>query len=167
MLAVLQQFWDRLTTEARAFLKDAKTASGLQQLQLLAEYHLQILIDNADFINLSFALRRNNSEVSVSRNHLRQYVAAFDEIFRRGQDRGEFRNDASLWQARDIFYGSLEYSARSIEVFSETGPSSRRRQPVVDNMIALFASHYSAGDRDLMEGGQLDRIEAKLDLLVQ
>ena len=168
MLAVLEQFWNGLTKEARIVMAEVKTATSLQQLEVLADYHLDILIENADFINLSFALRRNNSEVSVSRDHLRQYVSVFDEIFRRGQDRNEFRKDAELWQARDIFYGSLEYSARSMEVTMEKGRKDRAQTQVVANMISLFENHYVKQSASYEAGTdeQLDRIEAKLDQLL-
>jgi hypothetical protein len=116
MLAVLQQFWDGLTREAESVMAAVQATGFLDRLEALATYHLGTVIRNADFINLTFALRRNNSEVSVSRDHLRHYVAVFDRLFLRGQDRGELRSDAILWQARDVFYGTGEDSARSIEM---------------------------------------------------
>jgi AcrR family transcriptional regulator len=144
MLAVLQQFWDGLTLEAEGVMAAEQATDFFGRLEALARYHLETVIRNSDFINLSFALRRNNSEVSVSRDHLRHYVAVFDRLFLRGQDRGELRTDAILWQARDIFYGSLEYSARSIEMTMETARATREQKPVVDGMVALFRSHYGA-----------------------
>tara|TARA_R110002124_G_scaffold59139_2_gene163765 strand:- start:77 stop:811 length:735 start_codon:yes stop_codon:yes gene_type:complete len=150
MLAVLQQFWDGLTLEAEGVMASVQATDFFNRLTALAEYHLNTVIVNADFINLTFALRRNNSEVSVSRDHLRHYVAVFDRLFLRGQDRGELRADAVLWQARDIFYGSLEYSARSIEMTMEADRSTRDQQPVVDDMVALFRAHYGA---DAERGG--------------
>lgn len=169
MLAVLQQFWDGLTLEARNVMAGVKTPEAIGRLEALATYHLEILIQNADFINLTFALRRNNSEVSVSRDHLRQYVAVFDEIFRRGQDRGEFRPDSLLWHARDVFYGTLEYSARSIEVVADTKSNDRLQKPVVDNLVALFANHFGKKRQptDMEKSSeQLNRIESKLDRLL-
>src|SRR5690606_27975126 len=134
----------------------------------LAEYHLHTVIENADFINLTFALRRNNSEVSVSRDHLRHYVAVFDRLFLRGQDRGEIRRDAVLWQARDVFYGTLEYSARSIEMTMDTDRTEREQKPVVDQMIALFRAHYGAGQNAAeTDDVMLDRLSGKLDELCE
>lgn len=166
MLAVLQQFWDGLTLEAEAVMASAQVDDFFERLQALAEYHLGTVIANADFINLTFALRRNNSEVSVSRDHLRHYVAVFDSLFRRGQDRGELRRDAVLWQARDIFYGTLEYSARSIEMTMDTDRTERLQGPVVDEMISLFHSHYAVA-HDTIETDRvtLDSLSSKLDQL--
>ena len=166
MLAVLEQFWDGLTREAEDVMISVQATDFFGRLEALAAYHLAAVIRNSDFINLTFALRRNNSEVSVSRDHLRQYVAVFDELFLRGQDRGELRPDAILWQARDIFYGSLEYSARSIEMTIDAERIPREQGPVVDQMVALFRSHYGTGDSAVATGtAGLAGVETRLDQL--
>jgi TetR/AcrR family fatty acid metabolism transcriptional regulator len=175
MLAVLQQFWDGLTLEAEAVMASTTMEGFFDRLRALAQYHLNTVIVNADFINLTFALRRNNSEVSVSRDHLRHYVAVFDQLFRRGQDRGELRRDAVLWQARDIFYGSLEYSARSIEMTMDAEHKVREQAPVVEDMVALFHSHYGAVQGTETGGHatvgllslKLDQLSEKLDALAE
>tara|TARA_R110000787_G_scaffold3020_3_gene11628 strand:+ start:43859 stop:44686 length:828 start_codon:yes stop_codon:yes gene_type:complete len=175
MLAVLQKFWDGLTLEAEAVMASSTVEDFSDRLRALAQYHLNTVILNADFINLSFALRRNNSEVSVSRDHLRHYVAVFDQLFRRGQDRGELRQDAVLWQARDIFYGTLEYSARSIEMTIGAERAERQQGPVVEQMVALFEAHYGA-DRAAKPADnanidhmsrQIEQLDAKLDALAK
>ncbi|WP_430427294.1 TetR/AcrR family transcriptional regulator [Parasphingorhabdus sp.] len=175
MLAVLQQFWDGLTLEAKDVMASTKAEGFFDRLRALAQYHLNTVIVNADFINLTFALRRNNSEVSVSRDHLRQYVAVFDQLFRRGQDRGELKRNAILWQARDIFYGSLEYSGRSIEMTMDVAHKQRQQGPVVDQMVTLFMSLYGADQS--AEGDdssavrqlslQLDQLSEKIDMLTR
>ena len=76
MLAVLQQFWDGLTLEAEGVMASSQAADFFGQLQVLAQYHLNTVIVNADFINLTFALRRNNSEVSVSRGVVTEGVTS-------------------------------------------------------------------------------------------
>ncbi|HEY9091445.1 TetR/AcrR family transcriptional regulator [Parasphingorhabdus sp.] len=168
MLAVLQQFWDGLTLEAEAVMASTSAEGFFDRLQALAEYHLGTVIANADFINLTFALRRNNSEVTVSREHLRQYVAVFDRLFLRGQDRGEIRQGAILWQARDVFYGTLEYSARSIEMTMGADRNEREQKPVVDQMVALFRAHYGAKQAAVRTDDMvLDRLTVKLDQLCE
>ena len=166
MLAVLQQFWDGLTREAQDVMAASDTIDFFESLEALARYHLATVIRNSDFINLTFALRRTNSEVSVSRDHLRQYVAVFDRLFLRGQDRGELRADAVLWQARDTFYGTLEYSARSIEMTLDDPRPERAQKPVVEQMVALFRAHYGV-DRQVPEqsGKTLTDLADKVDQL--
>lgn len=166
MLAVLQKFWDGLTLEAEAVMASTQAENFSDRLRALARYHLNTVIMNVDFINLTFALRRNNSEVSVSRDHLRHYVAVFDQLFRRGQDRGELRSDAVLWQARDIFYGSLEYSARSIEMTIDAEREERQQGSVVDQMVALFQAHYGAASAaEPLDSANLDRMSRQIEQL--
>lgn len=171
MLAVLQKFWDTLTLEAKEVMAASKDANFTDRLTALASYHLDGVIQNADFINLTFALRRNNSEVSVSQDHLRNYVAVFDEIFLRGQDRGELRKNAILWQARDLFYGTLEYSSRSIAMTFEANRTERKQGPVIENLIQLFHAHYGVEQVD--DHGNPDvslaiaRMETKIDQLLK
>lgn len=166
MLAVLQQFWDGLTLEAEAVMASTNAEGFFERLDALAQYHLNTVIVNADFINLTFALRRNNSEVSVSRDHLRHYVAVFDQLFRRGQDRGELRQDAVLWQARDVFYGTLEYSARSIEMTMDGDRHLRQQKPVIDQMISLFQAHYGTDHEAIKtDSPTIDKLSLKLDQL--
>ena len=168
MLAVLQQFWDGLTLEAEGVMASTQATDFFGRLQALARYHLNTVIVNADFINLTFALRRNNSEVSVSRDHLRHYVAVFDRLFLRGQDRGELRADAVLWQARDIFYGSLEYSARSIEMTLGEDRQPREQEPVVEQMVSLFRAHYGVQPaREAADGATLAGLSRQIEQLAE
>lgn len=166
MLAVLAQFWSELTKEAAEAMVLLRDTGFLEQLTALGTYHLDALVENADFINLTSALRRNNSEVSVSPDHLRAYVAIFDQIVQRGIDRGELREDLILWQARDLFYGTLEHSARSIAVTFVEDRTVRQQAPVVDNLIELFGAHYGTVSKRPIDSGvieRLDRIEKKLN----
>lgn len=166
MLAALEKFWDDLTIEAQKVIGTAKARSFFDLMAILAKYHLDAVIRNVGFINLTFALRRNNSEVTVSRDHLRHYVAVFDQLFLRGQDRGELRKDAVLWQARDVFYGSLEYSARSILMTLGSGHHERQQQPVVDQIIAMFRAHYGESAKaGVDEGKTISNLLQKMDIL--
>jgi len=159
MLAVLQQFWDGLTLEAEGVMASTQATDFFGRLQALARYHLNTVIVNADFINLTFALRRN---------HLRHYVAVFDRLFLRGQDRGELRADAVLWQARDIFYGSLEYSARSIEMTLGEDRQPREQEPVVEQMVSLFRAHYGVQPaREAADGATLAGLSRQIEQLAE
>ena len=64
-------------------------------------------------------------------------VAVFDDVFQRGIDRGLFSDDTPIWIARDLFYGTLEYSARTILLRGEDRPTG-----VVDNMVAVFRARF-------------------------
>jgi hypothetical protein len=85
----------------------------------------------------------------------------FDAIFRRGQDRGDIVADAELWMARDLFYGTLEYSARTIVL-----RGARRPTGVVENLVTVLRARYGAGKRNGAPSRSLvDRLEAAVNRL--
>ncbi|MFC3225942.1 TetR/AcrR family transcriptional regulator [Marinibaculum pumilum] len=138
MQAVLAEFWAGLTDGALTAV--ASEADSFAQLRALARYHLAALIANFDFINLTFALRRTGEELAASREKMRRYAAVFDEVFRRGMDRGVIDPKANLRAVRDSFFGSLEYSARSIVQRSRRHPGDA--EAAVDNVIGQIRACY-------------------------
>jgi hypothetical protein len=92
---------------------------------------------------------------------LRKYVAVFDSIFRRGQDRGDLAAGAQVWMARDLFYGTLDYSARTIMLRGAKRPTG-----VVDNLVAVFRSAYGGSRKAGAPAPSLvDRLEAAVTRL--
>ena len=158
MNALLAEYWDDLTRGARAILKSNKTPTD--QLYALADYHLSSLVADFDFMNLTTVMRGAERQKQISLDEIRKYVAVFDDIFRRGIDRGDFVLDAPLWVARDVFYGTFEYSSRTMRLHNETDV-----KPVVKNMMEIFLSTYGAAkmpakgvEQDDL-GGLVDRLE--------
>jgi AcrR family transcriptional regulator len=158
--AVVLQFWEGITESAAASVNPS--AGTFEQLHALADRHLAIMIRDREFIELEVILRNSGTEpIASDRAPLRKYVAVFDAIFRRGQDRGDIVADAELWMARDLFYGTLEYSARTIVL---RGP--RRPTGVVENLVAVFRARYGAGKRNGAPSRSLvDRLEAAVNRL--
>ena len=150
MQAVVVDFWNDIAERARAAIPEA--AHPFEQMQALAEFHLYCIIDNFDFLDLSFELRRKGKNLSgaqdkgqrlaVSREQVRYYTTVFDEIFRRAVDRGELRQDATLWLVRDMFYGTLEYSARTM--VGRNTPDRGDAALVVANVLDLIKKTYAA-----------------------
>jgi TetR/AcrR family fatty acid metabolism transcriptional regulator len=134
--AVVLQFWDGITDGA-AKAVDPK-AGTFEQLRALADHHLTLMIRDREFIELEVILRNSKTEpIASERTTMKRYVAVFDSIFRRGQDRGDLVSGVDLWMARDLFYGTLEYSARTIVL-----RSVRRPTGVVDNLVEVFRARY-------------------------
>jgi AcrR family transcriptional regulator len=168
MHALVTEFWGRITEGAvRATSSDTTTFA---QLAALARYHLAIVMANFDFVDLTFSLRRRQDGIGGSREQLRGYVAIFDGIVRRGIDRGELRPDVECWVIRDTFYGTLEYSARTL-LQREKSSGSREARAVVNNLVAqLTAAHgvpapivrsAAATRQPAADGGRLlDRLES-------
>jgi len=134
MQAVLGEFWEDLTAGARAIVADR--GDVFEQLGLLARYHLNAMIEQHDFLVLTHAVGNAHDDLAPSREQLRRYVAVFDEIYRRGCDRGQLRDADALWMMRDSFYGALEYSARTIILHQRD--SGHTPDAVVANLIGQF-----------------------------
>jgi AcrR family transcriptional regulator len=153
--AVVLQFWQGIT-EGAARAVDPK-AGTFDQLRALADHHLTLMIRDREFIELEVILRNSGTEpIASERTTMKRYVAVFDNIFRRGQDRGDLVSDVDIWMARDLFYGTLEYSARTIVL-----RSARRPTGVVENLVAVFRARYGAGRGGAAPAASLvERMEA-------
>lgn len=154
MQAVVLQFWDGITREAARAVDPA--APIFDQLRELADYHLTMMLRDREFVELEVILRNSGVEpIASERTTLKRYVANFDAIFQRGQDRGDLASDAEVWIARDLFYGTLDYSARTISL-----RNARRPTGVVDNLVAVFRQRYAARKENAAPSVSLvDRLE--------
>ena len=120
--AVLVAFYDRLTERAAAGVR--KQRDTRKRLEFLAQHHMACVIDHRRIL---FAVdRRRTTESGDDSYRLnRAYVSVFDDVIREGVDRGEIRGDVPLWMLRDIFYGSLEYAARTTMIHGRTKDARR------------------------------------------
>lgn len=153
--AVVLQFWDGITAGAEKAVDPA--AGTFDQLRALADHHLTLMIRDREFIELETILRNAGMEpIASERSTMKRYVAVFDSIFRRGQDRGDLIHDAHIWMARDLFYGTLEYSARTISLRAQRRPTG-----VIDNLVEVFRTRYGAPEGIAAPAASLvERMEA-------
>lgn len=169
LTAVVGNFWATLTAGAH----DAVDPHGstFTQLEQLARYHLDALLAQFELVQLTYRARGKESEPTQDLEPIRGYVRIFDRVVERGIDRGELRDDATLWQARDVFYGTLEFSARTLTLRGKA-----RDEGVVDNLMVLLTRHLgrqidsaqndnqtATSNRTLMS--KLSAIEAQLKKL--
>lgn len=110
--AVVARFWRNLTDGARRAIDD--NANAATQLEQLARYHLSEIMADFDFVGMTSQVRQQQGVNDSALAPIRGYVRAFDDIFDRGKARGEIRAEAVCWHWRDLFYGQLEYSARTL-----------------------------------------------------
>ena len=85
---------------------------------------------------------------------MREYVRVFDRIMQRGADRGELPKDIPIGQLRDVFFGTLEFSARTLKLRERPYDHS-----VVTNLLTIMVGSNAAAaapkgkepsNRDLM-----------------
>lgn len=131
MEGVLAAFWTGLTDDARA--ATSGIADAALQLRRLAEFHMDRLIADYAFLDLAAKLRRWRNQDPASRVHVRGYALVFDEVYGRCINQGLARGTAPVWTARDLFFGTLEYSSRTV-----LQGDGRGRAEVVDNLMDLL-----------------------------
>ena len=145
MHALLENFWEEITIGAIEAVDPA--ASIFEQAVSLAKYHLKSLIMNFEFIDLQLTLRGNRKTAAASRDQERKYVSVLDEIIRRGIDRRAIKPDVEIWIVRDVFYGSLDYSARSVT--SRAGDISTEVDRIAVHLVSqIFDLHGLRNSQD-------------------
>jgi TetR/AcrR family fatty acid metabolism transcriptional regulator len=160
--AVVDRFWRELTKGAIAAISESANVN--QQLHELASYHLQSLIDDFKIVEITSRARMRHGEPVRQLPQIREYVRVFDGIMQRGIDLREFSADIAIWQIRDVFYGTLEHSARTLVLRDQGFDPS-----VIDHLMRLFEQYRPSSETDKTSGLQsseimqaLSRIETKL-----
>lgn len=156
--AVVGRFWRDLTEGASASI--APSASALEQLEALARYHLMCIVDDYAFVSLTTAVRHGKSFDSHYINQIRGYVRLFDDIVHRGMDRGEIDATLPVWQLRDMFYGSLEYSARTLTLHGNAYNDS-----VITTLMRLIKRGVAVNDHPPAGSGSRDALQQISDRL--
>lgn len=134
LAGVVGRFWTQLTLGAEAAIEpDATTAMQLEQL---GRYHLQSLLNQFEVVSLTYRARPQQEQ---DLDQVREYVRVFDRIMQRGVDRGELPKDSPIGQLRDVFFGTLEFSARTLKLRERPYDHS-----VVTNLLAIMVGSPNA-----------------------
>jgi TetR/AcrR family fatty acid metabolism transcriptional regulator len=128
---VVEAFWANLTDGAEQAVDPALPMR--EQLHQLASYHLMALLNQFDVVGLTYRARLRHGEPEQQLGPIRGYVRVFDRLVERGTDRGEIQPALPLWQLRDLFYGWLEFSARTLLLRGEGFD-----QTLIDNLVTLI-----------------------------
>ena len=88
-------------------------------------------------------------------DQVREYVRVFDRIMQRGVDRGELPKGTPIGQLRDVFFGTLEFSARTLKLRERPYDHS-----VVSNLLSLMV-----GPTDAVSGASKDKEPSNRDLM--
>lgn len=167
--AVLAEYWAGLTAGARRAAGQER--GTLDRLAALARFHMSELLARYEFAVLTVSLRGAEATGVDFTDQIKGYVRVFDDIITTGQERGEVRADITLWAARDMFYGHLDYSARTLLTRGEVNID-----PIIDNVIDVFSRAYGAQPAlptraqskpsKHSEAERLERVIARIEALV-
>lgn len=132
--AVVGAFYQRLTAGAAEGVARQEATEG--RLAFLARHHLQSCLQEWAILALAMPAlyQAGNYRSSEYFSFNRHYVAVFDSVVREGIARGEVRKDLPLHLMRDLFYGTLEHSVRTIMVREPAAPPR-------ETEIRLLAGH--------------------------
>ena len=128
LAGVVGRFWARLTLGAEAAI--ASEASAVTQLEQLGRYHLNSILQQFEVVSLTYRARPQQEQ---DLDQVREYVRVFDRIMQRGVDRGELPKDTPISQLRDVFFGTLEFSARTLKLRERSYDHS-----VVTNLLSIM-----------------------------
>ncbi len=120
LLAILERFYQDLEQSAREGVEGVLDTR--QRLQVLAANHVRALVENQAVMSrlIQVYLSVNlDYYTDYRRSHLHQlnyrYTRVFDNVIREGIERGVIRRDIDLPALRDLFFGGLEYGARTAQ----------------------------------------------------
>ena len=134
LAAVVGRFWTHLTLGAEAAIQpDAATR---EQLEQLGRYHLNSILEQFEVVSLTYRARPQQEQ---DRDQVREYVRVFDRIMQRGVDRGQLPKHTPIGQLRDVFFGTLEFSARTLKLRGRPYDHS-----VVTNLLSIMVSSSDA-----------------------
>lgn len=165
--AVVADHWQHITGEADRALSTSE--NSFEQLQALAEYHLTMMVKHWRVIELGYVLYYSHSDDAGENSGVdfkRTYAALFDRLIERGQDKGTFAKDLSLPFLRDLFYGTLEYAARTLVLHNKPEDIAAN----ITQLMNVLRSHLSGEntaqtDTDNAVLKRLERAVRKLERL--
>ncbi|CUJ99666.1 Fatty acid metabolism regulator protein [Shimia thalassica] len=151
--AVINDYWSRLTLRAKETVDPS--LPFFKQLEQFARFHVKAYHEDIDYIDLNLAMRVQHLGFEAPVDMIRSYVRIFDDMFTRACDRGDIQSDVPLWVARDLFFGTLEHSSRS--VFLDRAKSS---EDCITNLMTVFRATYT---RSTTKPAPLDDAIARLE----
>ena len=134
MAGVVGRFWTQLTLGAEAAIESDATTKG--QLEQLGRYHLNSILEQFEVVSLTYRARPQQEQ---DLDQVREYVRVFDRIMQRGVDRDELPKDIPIGQLRDVFFGTLEFSARTLKLRERPYDHS-----VVTNLLSIMVGSSGA-----------------------
>ena len=137
LAGVVGRFWTQLTLGAEAAIEPDTTTR--EQLEQLGGYHLNSILDQFEVVSLTYRARPQQEQ---DLDQVREYVRVFDRIMQRGVDRGELPKDTPIGQLRDVFFGTLEFSARTLKLRDLPYDHT-----VVTNLLAIMVNSPNATAR--------------------
>lgn len=167
--AVIARFYTKLTEGAQSGVQAHDDT--FERLAFLARHHVNECMAQWHILELMIGLYRKLQNYEHRGYQFNKaYVAVFDQVFREGVARGDLRDDVPLWIARDMFYGALEYSVRTL-MLRGGAREKRKTDSAVTTAVDLFQRGVQHRPEKRQAGAdslanvtrRLERVAAKLE----
>ncbi len=168
--AILDDFYAGLIESAQDGIREVMGTR--ERLLLLAKNHLRALMDNQAlmmrllqvYLSVDVNYFRDYRKYAIHEHNYR-YTRIFDSVVREGMERGYIRADLELPVFRDLFFGGLEYSMRTL-----MGRKTSRDKVAayVEALVeplwqSMQSEEEAAGQRGT--SGEADRLESACERL--
>jgi len=155
---VIADYYARLTATAKDGVDSRRTTRT--RLDFLARHHITSIMEERGIIEMLPLLRsslRNYSQDELYGLN-KTYVAVFDGLIRDGRASGDIPGDADVAVLRDIFFGALDYGAKS-SLMRSSGKDARKADVtrLVDRLVGMIIGTNTSS------GSLADRLEAVVD----
>ena len=161
--AVVARFYAGLTEVARSGVRSQP--DPFDRLRFLAEHHIRSCIAEWRILELAMSLYRNMQRYQDEGPYKlnKAYVAVFDDVIRDGVNRGSINEAIPLWMMRDLFYGTLEYAART-QILRGDKDDIRI---VVDNLVIMLQEGISRRSAGKSACGGLEEVAMRLESVAE
>lgn len=161
---VIADYYARLTETARQGVGSRRTTRT--RLDFLARHHITSIMEERGIIEMLPLLSSNLSDYSKDELYglNKTYVAVFDGLIREGRASGDIPGDVDVAVLRDIFFGALDYGARS-SLMRSSGQGARGAdiKRLVDRLVGMIlGTSASIGSLTERLEAVADRVEAVL-----
>lgn len=157
--AVVGRFYERLTEAAQDGVQDR--ADTFACLEFLARHHLVSCIREWRILELVVSRYRNVQHYQDRGPYQlnRRYVAIFDSIVSLGMQRRDIDPSLPLWMVRDLFYGTLEYAARTQILRGEQANIAI----VIGSLMSMLRSGIVPRGQAAVESVDLEQVSRRLE----
>jgi AcrR family transcriptional regulator len=155
---VVANYYARLTGTAKEGVDSRRTTRT--RLDFLARHHITSIMEERGIVEMLPLLSSNLSDYSKDELYglNKTYVAVFDGLIREGRASGDIPGDADVAVLRDIFFGALDYGARSSLLrSSRKGARNADITRLVDRLVSMIVGTNTS------TGSLADRLEAVVD----
>lgn len=158
--AVVSEFYKDLTSATQKGVDALSTTE--ERLRFLALNHLTEVMSKWQILEMLPLIHSDLEQYGMSEffELNKAYARIFDRVIKDGKSHGDIKPGLTAWIVRDIFFGALDYSSRTMMIKSRESDVNE----VVDEVIALILARDSSA-KTIKTSDTLDTLTQRLELV--